>query len=340
MPPNDLAEEAILDRIEDALERAVKEDPELDWEYGSKVKKQKYTDLALDQFTSDAATPPVTRSWFKYGRAAPAAPSGSNRVGVMDSTLTTGVDTPQIVTMAEEDLVHFFKHQVGDPKLNRRNWFAKDLNFLKLYYRHHAPDWLRPIYLTNIELRFLFWNVKSDIQNLLSGQAGGATSLAMFGGGSQTVDYYEQAGRLAAELQIELAKHEVFEPALQTLTAYTDLLEDVLMTLAEIPSDELNQGHADIIRELQTFYDEEAWEHVAFIMSRETVEGPNSSKIRELSNTNLTQIAEQFPSKLDVLRSSCAEVGLTPTVATTPTHDDETADIIDDTIGAVDGDRG
>jgi hypothetical protein len=339
MASNEAGEGAVLERIEEALKQAVMDNPDLDWDYGSKIKKQKYTDTAVDHFTPEGAEPPVTRSWFKYGRSCPAAPSGSNRVGTIDPGRIGGTQTPEIATLATEDLVHFFKHQLDTPKLNEENWFAKDLSFLETYYRHRAPEWLEPIYQANIQFRYLFWNVKRDIQNLMSSHEGAATSLAMFGGSSQTVDYYEQGGRLAANLQIELSKHEVFDPAVDTMTAYTDLVEDVLMELSGIGEEDLTQEHLEAIRELQTFYDEMPWEHVAFIMSLVTAEGPNSSEIKDLSRKNLDQIEREFPSKLDVLRATCADAGLTPDVSAYPSHDDETQDIIDDVAETVDGER-
>lgn len=337
MVSSETGEGAVLERIEEALKRAVMDDPDLNWEYGSKIKKQKYTDTAVDYFTSDGAESPVTRSWFKYGRASPAAPSGSNRVGTIDPNRIGGAPTPDIATLATEDFVHFFKYQLDTPRLNEENWFAKDLKFLETYYRQYAPAWLEPIYQSNIQIRYLFWNVKRDIQNLMGSD--GATTLAMFGGSSQTVDYYEKGGRLAANLQIELSKHDVFEPAVDTMTAYTDLVEDVLMELAEIGDEDLTQGHLEAIRELETFYDEMAWEHVAFIMSLHTAEGPNSTEIKALSRRNLDQIDQEFPSKLDVLRANCADAGLIPSVSDYPSHDDETMDIIDEIAETVDGER-
>jgi len=339
MASSEAGEGAILKRIEEALKKAVKENPDLDWEYGSNIKKQKYTDLAIGHFTPEDELPPVTRSWFKYGRASPAAPSGSNRIANIDPGRSAGPGEPHVAAVQQEDLVYFFNHQLDRPELNEDNWFAKDLSFLEVYYRHHAPEWLEPIYMANIQFRYLFWNIKTDLQNLLSSHEGDATSLAMFGGSSQSVDYYEQVGRKAAKLQIELSKHSVFEPALGLLTDFTDLVEDVTMRLAEIGDEDLQREHLEIIRELQKFYDEEAWEYVATIMSMVTAEGPNSSEIRELSREKLDRAGSEFPSKLEVLRARCSEAGLVPKATEYPTRTDETQDTINEIIDTVDGGR-
>lgn len=67
----DLREEDILARAEAGLRDAV-EARNMKWGAGTKVKRQKYIDLALDHYIGRISTPqgqrsPVTRNWYKYG---------------------------------------------------------------------------------------------------------------------------------------------------------------------------------------------------------------------------------------------------------------------------------
>jgi len=77
-----LTEREVLQRIDRGLEDAV-EGNGLNWQAGTRVKRQKYTEVALRHYLGpipadgSQTKSPITRSWFKYGPTAVMAPSGS-----------------------------------------------------------------------------------------------------------------------------------------------------------------------------------------------------------------------------------------------------------------------
>ncbi|APX98004.1 hypothetical protein [Natronorubrum daqingense] len=77
-----LTEQEVLQRIDQGLRDAV-EGNGLNWQMGTRVKRQKYTEVALRHYLGpipadgSQTTSPITRSWFKYGPTAVMAPSGS-----------------------------------------------------------------------------------------------------------------------------------------------------------------------------------------------------------------------------------------------------------------------
>lgn len=77
-----LTEREVLRRIDRGLADAV-EGNGLNWQAGTRVKRQKYTEVALRHYLGpipadgSQTTSPITRSWFKYGPTAVMAPSGS-----------------------------------------------------------------------------------------------------------------------------------------------------------------------------------------------------------------------------------------------------------------------
>ena len=84
-PPD---ESNVLEKVETALKQAVREHPDLNWEYGTRIKRQKYTYLAVEHFTGDDEAFPVTYSWYKFGAVMPAAPK-SGTVGPASTQMPT-----------------------------------------------------------------------------------------------------------------------------------------------------------------------------------------------------------------------------------------------------------
>ncbi|MDQ2052908.1 hypothetical protein RBH26_20920 [Natronolimnohabitans sp. A-GB9] len=328
------AERPILSKVETGLKQAVENDPDLDWmEEGTRIRRQKYTEQAVDHFTQHDEEPVLTSSWYKFGKTYPAAPSGAN-VG-NGQFPSPHIRESEIFDASPAEIEHFFAHEADEPRLDAQHWYMPTLEFLEKFYTIHAPEKYKELYLQNIELRRVFEDTTHEISSLRESQSGSGTSLSDFGS-SRSVDYYKRAGRTAARLHMELATIPELEEALEPVREFTDLLEDVLMELAKIEQSNLKARHRTAIDSLETFYNDQAWEYPAAIIMRDTAEGPNSDWVVNQAEQKLDTLREEYTTDLEDQRRLCAEAGLLPKAHDYPSHDDEVASAISGMMKSVD----
>lgn len=67
-------EQPLLAKREPAKLEAVRQHPNLNWEYGTRLKRRKYDYLAVQYFTSPDEQLLVTYNWYKFGAVTPASP--------------------------------------------------------------------------------------------------------------------------------------------------------------------------------------------------------------------------------------------------------------------------
>lgn len=328
------AERPILKKVENGLKQAVEDDPDLDWtETGSRIRRQKYTEQAVDHFTQNDAEPVLTSSWYKFGKTYPAAPSGAN---IGDGQFPSPhIRESQIFGVSPKDIAHFFSYEADEPRLDEEHWYMPSLDFLEKFYKTHAPQKYKELYLQNIELRRIFEDTTREISSLRASQDGAATSLSDFGG-STTIDYYKRAGRTSGRLHMELATIPELEEALEPVREFTDLVEDVLMELAKIEQSDLKARHRTAINSLDEFYNDRVWEYPAAIIMGETAEGPNSDWVISQAEQKLNTLRESYTDELEKQRRLCAEAELLPKACDYPSHEDEVASAISGMLRTVD----
>lgn len=316
------AERPILQKVETGLKQAIEDDSDLDWPEGGKgtrIRRQKYTEQAVSYFTKNDPEPVLTSSWYKFGITYPAAPSGANfGDGQFPSP---NLRESEIFEASPSDIAHFFSHIANKPSLDGKHWYMSSLDFLEKFYRIHAPEDYRELYIQNIELRRIFEDTTLEISSLRESQTDSATSLSDFGSDTE-VDYYKRAGRTASRMHMELATIPELEASLDPVREFTDLLEDVLMQLAKIEQSELKSRHRSAIEALEEFYNKSVWEYPAAVIMKETVVGPNSDWVVNNADKKLKALRSSYSDDLKQLRQTCREAGLLPTPQDYPAQND------------------
>lgn len=313
----------LLQKVEEGLKRAVQMHSDgLEWdEDGKRIKKQKYTDLAVDHFTDDGEPSPVTRSWYLYGRSMPAAPSG---IGVFRKS-QTGPDyaSSTLYEAGLDDIARFFLDEAGNPELNETYWRADIFDFLEVYYTHRAPPEYRAVYLANLDVRSEFEEVEEEIKTLIMKQE--ISELVRADGGDdedfRQVDSYDEMGTSLSRMLIAVNSPEHLNEASTPLREYIMLVLKVFRALSLMELDDLEETHLHCIRGLETFYEEDVWTYIASIMSQRTAEGPKADVLEEWAENNIQKTRADFEAELEKQEQQCRGRGLLPDVDEFPQQD-------------------
>lgn len=311
-PPD---ESDVLEKVETALKQAVRQDSDLNWEYGTRIKRQKYAYLAVDHFTSEEETFPVTYSWYKFGAVMPAAPKSGTIGPVSTQMPAPDARGSRVFKATFDEIVDFFEEGDFTPRLNKESWYASDLDFLLSFYKQHAPDEYQELYLGNLYFRQV---LDSGIRKLEEAESVVDPDSPVIG-----ADVYEEVGRAAARIHLGVMSDPSLSGTLVELRQFTNLIEDAFLVLSQTKFGDVTRGQLNLLRDLRDVYNEWVWEFPALLMSKETAQGPNASKLRKWSSQKHFSVEDNLHKKIDEAKQSCSEIGLTPTSSQYPDHDDE-----------------
>jgi len=321
-------ERDVLRKVFNGLKTAVKH-KEFDWEYGTKIKREKYCFLALEELLDDIGEH-ITYSWYKYGFSAYASPtSPESNLRTPDGPLMSPeLRETDLYRADEEDFKQIFLNELDDIPLNGENWYRDDLSFLKRFYRLYAPVKYRQLYIENIRLREAFVDITEEVASLI--ERGDEIQEPDLG-------YYGEVSDIVTRFHMEMMSEESVRGSLDEVMEYTDLLEDVLMTLEEVTSEELNENHRKVLEHLHEVYEEHIWTIVASSISMETADGPNREVVVETSRNKLEEETDKTERVMKKLRNACGDGGLFPSVEDYPTHDDEMEEKVDELLDTTEG---
>jgi hypothetical protein len=311
-------ESNLLEKIETALKHAVREDPDLNWDYGTQIKRQKYVYLAVDHFTQPEEELPVTFSWYKFGAVMPAAPE-TGTIGPVGTQMPTSPGRESSVyTTAFDELVAFFGSGSLSVPLNSENWYSSDLDFLWKFYETHAPEEYQDMYLGNVALRMQFGRIRdrlNECEHSVGTDASGEIVLRR--------EQYEEVGRAAARLHLGIVGARVDE-TLNQVRRFTDLLEGATLVLTNTTAGEVTQAQVRVFEQLEESYNQCVWEYPSLLVSKQTATGPNASTLRKWSTQKHFRVEDNIKRHVDEAEASCEDTGLVPSSSDYPEHDDTT----------------
>ncbi|WP_042662324.1 hypothetical protein [Haloferax sp. ATB1] len=311
-PPD---ESNVLEKVETALKQAVREHSDLNWEYGTRIKRQKYTYLAVEHFTGGDEAFPVTYSWYKFGAVMPAAPK-SGTIGPASTQMPTpDARESGIFTAAFDDIVDFYRRSDFTPGLDQDSWYASDLDFLATFYGSHAPEEYRDLYLGNVALR---QHLDSVLEDVRTARRASSVDRSVFG-----IEQYEDVGRAAARIHLGLVSVDSLSQTLDEVREFTNLVEDAFLVLSQTRSSEVTESQVAALEELKQVYNEWIWEYPALLMSKETAKGPNAPTLRKWSAQKHFSVEDNLQKHIDSVSESCVDAGLVPGSAQYPEHDDD-----------------
>ncbi|WP_144060683.1 hypothetical protein [Salinarchaeum sp. Harcht-Bsk1] len=342
---NELTEEDIIERIRDGLRDAV-EGQNLSWEHGTQVKKQKYVDIALNHsvgsiMSKEGQQSPVTRSWYKYGCVQTAStsraafsPDQTPNNSIDDEEMSLGPFEPPVELLVPEegtgvppskhdiaskstiDFMQFFTQSELTPPLDAEHWAKmSNIEFLRPYYTETAPSEFRDLYLANLSLREVLGRAFETARLAERNRADlltGSTELEL----DWTPDTYLQtAGQAAVELRLAIRSSPIVPDGLiDPVTTFTDLIEDVLLSLTDLELTEIRPMHYRTLKQIDEFLDATIWEWIARYISYATVVGPQATSWREGSRERFATFASTCPGQIDELRENINQRGLLPAI--------------------------
>jgi len=295
----------------------VREHSDLNWEYGTRIKRQKYTYLAVEHFTGDDEAFPITYSWYKFGAVMPAAPK-SGTVGPASTQMPTpDARESGIFTASFDDIVDFYRRSDFTPELDLDSWYASDLDFLALFYESHAPEEYRDLYLGNVALR---QHLDSAIDGVRTAQRESSADRPspVFG-----IEQYEDVGRAAAQIHLGLVGTDFLSQTLNEVREFTNLVEDAFLVLSRTDASEVTESQVAALEELKQVYNAWVWEYPALLMSKKTAKGPNAPTLRKWSAQKHFSVEDNLQKQIDSVSQSCVDAGLVPGSDQYPEHDDD-----------------
>lgn len=280
---------------------------------GDAIKKQKYVDLALEEFLGEVDNPPITMSWFKFGRTTPAGGGGA----VLAEPETTVSPTNQRNAVAEflemdtADFREFYRYGDYEPSLDEGT--EPLLPFLREYYLTHAPDRFRDVYLVNIRLREALQKLRiatdPGSDERLSDQEG--------------KELYRDVAQLTSRLEILLSDDYVYYPVSSVIPQYLRLVEQSFAGMATQGPDLAAHERYTFALELEDFYKDVAWAKIAHCISRETAVGPGAETLKSQSKSALRGFESEFTTEVEELKDKCIRVGAFPSPSDYPSRTDE-----------------
>lgn len=321
MSSDNPTESEILERITTGLDREC-ERRDVSLTPGDAIKRQKYVDIALFEYLSDVDEPPVTISWYKYGRTTPAGGGGAAMTSPQ-TTISPGNQpdpTQEFLSMNAADFADFYRTGAFEPSLERAN--EDTLPFLRRYYLEYAPDRFRDLYLVNVRLREALQELRKKVD------PGTSCSSSEWG----LEQEYRNVAQLTSKIELFVSQDEIFSPVTGVVPDFFRLVEQTFAGIASFDDETPNYDHYTFVTQLEDFYKDQAWGHIAHCISRETAVGPGAEQIRDWSNEALEAFADPFNEEVEYLKSECIRVNAYPEPSAYPTRTDDASNTLDELL--------
>ena len=226
---------------------------------------------------------PITYGWYKYGPAP---------VNVARQVVDPSPRPSEEVAAADEPRIRNLNHQNRSPE-EYSYFYAEDLaeferiletptkEYLVTFYFEHAPDEFRDLYIASVELQQVLDEIKDDP--------------SWHDEGDEYVALLERRfPRLIREVRSNPRLQEA--EAREAIERYEQLFTDVVTTASR--QSELTEAQQRFIgRLVDTFYGG-AWNYVALLVSRATVDlspGTNQQQLRNSIERDLQDIRTECP---------------------------------------------
>lgn len=208
----------------------------------------------------------------------------------------TDDDFPSHPDIPIEDCIEYFVEELDTYPLHPTD------RFLQQFYTYHAPDGYKQLYTSCL-------HVRSSLRAL-------SDAVELLAVGTTPVTNIEQIeidlNRHISRVHLELADNEQLKETLPAVLQGTDLIEDAVLKLKQLPSSELTEAHVDAIDQLQMFYFQWVWKYPALKISAETATGPSADRISQSRNRTFDSFDPKLDRQRDQTRRTLDSVGLLP----------------------------
>lgn len=282
---DDLLED-IKEGVEIAIQRRGYESDDID-----PIKFNKLTYIAVEEFGT-----PLTYGWYKYGPAP---------VNVAHQSVNVRPRTADEIPAVDEPRVQSVNHEFMSPE-EYSYFFSEDLEefgdilatptkeYLVQFYFEYAPDRYRDLYIASAELQQVLDEMKTD------------------------PSWYAEKERYTSRLGEHFSRlvHEVESNTV--LAESRDSLEDYEQLLLQISSgrsdkNSLSESQQRFVKRVVDYFYGGAWNYVALLISRDTVElspGTNKAKLRNSIEEDLRELRSQIDPEISNLASRAKQFDL------------------------------
>jgi hypothetical protein len=192
-------------------------------------------------------------------------------------------------------------------------WHQTTMRFLQNFYRDHAPDKYRSLYLTSIHLRTHLLDAEDAVRACVEGEQP-TRSLA---------DIANSVRMEVSDLHYYLRANDELADTLGAVVEGTTIIEDVFMLLEQTKPGELTQTHKEAVETLQDFFYYHVWRYPCLIISRETATGPRAEELRTERDERLETFKRELERQCKEVRAALAEIDLVPQFEDFPTISDD-----------------
>lgn len=283
---DDLLED-IKEGVEIAMQRRGYESKDID-----PIKFNKLSYLAIQEYNI-----PITFGWYKYG------PAPAN---VAYQSVTVHPRTLDEIPAVEEPRVQSVNQDYRSPE-EYSYYFSNDLEeefetilekptkeYLVQFYFNYAPDRYRDLYIASAELQQVLDGIKAD---------------------SSWHDEKEEYVALLTErfprVIHEIESNTLLNESLGSMKEYEQLLMKIVSTASN--QDTLSESQQRFVKRVVDYFYGGAWNYVALLISRDTVElspGENKSKLRNSIEEDLRELRNQFDTELERLEERAEQFDL------------------------------
>lgn len=286
-------EEDLLDDIREGVAVALHETS-----FGGEVDDIKLNKLAF--FPIRNFNLHITYGWFKYGPA-PYPVDGATRgkVTYIEPKALEEIpaaEVPRIPTidndyLSPEEYAYYFLHDI--PSEFERIVTTETKEYLEQFYQDYAPEEYKQLYIESARLQ-------QDLDTIRDSD-----------------DWFEESERYLDSVEEglnnvyrEILKIPSLSEAVGSFQRYNRLLKDILVA-ANSQSD-LAPEQQRFLRKVIDFFYGSTWEHVALLISQDTVTGDNKKILKKSIEDDLQVIRENYDEDIEGLRERAVKFGLLP----------------------------
>src|SRR6056297_1135885 len=243
------------------------------------IKFNKLTYLAIHEYDI-----PITYGWYKYGPAPANVAHQSITVRPRALNEVPAVKEPRVQSInfdyrSPEEYSYYFSEDLEEFK----NVLEKPTKeYLVQFYFDYAPDKYRDLYIASAELQQILDQIKTDAS-----------------WHNENEEYVTLLTERFPRVIHEVESNPVLHESLKSMESYEQLLMSVVTAASS--QDEISESQQRFVKRVVDYFYGGAWNYVALLISRDTVElspGENKSKLRNSIEENLRELRNQFDTEL------------------------------------------